>query len=211
MGDACCGRGPDVAQLEARQRRVLTIVMLVNLGSCAMMLAAARYSGSSALLSGMLDNLGDALTYLLSLMVIGASLRAKASVAMFKGLLIFGAAIGVAAQIIWRLRNPGIPMFEAMGLAALANLGLNGLCLWLLTPYRHGDINMASAWECSRNDILEGCAVFAAALGVWAFGGGWPDLAVAIVLLLLFLRSALRVLRAAWAGLKVPDAGTGTR
>ncbi len=208
MAECCgCGHSPDVARLQAAQRRVLVIVMLVNLGSCAMLLAASLYSGSSSLLSGMLDSLGDALTYLLSLLVVGAGLRAKARVALFKGLLILGAAFGVAAQIGWRLRHPGTPLFEAMGAAALANLGLNGLCLWLLTPYRHGDVNMASVWECSRNDLYEGGAVVLAALGVWAFDAGWPDLLVAVALLLLFLRSAWRVLASAWTQLRAAARG----
>lgn len=139
--------------------------------------------------------------------MVGAGLRAKARVAMVKGLLIFGAAVGVALQVAWRLRNPGVPLFEAMGLAALANLGLNGLCLWLLSPWRYGDVNLASAWECSRNDVYEGGAVLLATAGVWAFGAGWPDLVVAVALLALFLRSAWRVLAAAWAGLRQAAAG----
>ncbi len=194
-----------MAAMQARQRRVLLIVMLINIGSCAMMFAAAYLSQSSALLSGTLDNLGDALTYLLSLLVIGASFRAKAKVALFKGLLILTAALAVAAQIAWRVRNPTVPLFETMGVAALLNLGLNGVCLWLLTPLRHSDINLASAWECSRNDMFEGLAVLAAALGVWLFKGGWPDLVVASLLLVLFLRSAWRVLGMAWRGLRSPE------
>lgn len=187
----------DVGALEARQRRVLMIVLAINIATFAMMITAALYSGSSSLLSGSLDNLGDALTYLLSLAVVGASLRAKAAVAVVKGLLILGAAIAVAAQIGWRLAHPGVPIFEAMGLAAAVNLAFNGLCLWLLTPYRFGDVNMASAWECSRNDIYEGFAVLLAAASVWMFDAGWPDLVIATVLLLMFLRSAWRVLRSA--------------
>ncbi|NLA68981.1 MAG: cation transporter [Gammaproteobacteria bacterium] len=187
----------DGGALEARQRRVLMIVLAINIATFAMMITAALYSGSSSLLSGSLDNLGDALTYLLSLAVVGASLRAKAAVAVVKGLLILGAAIAVAAQIGWRLAHPGVPIFEAMGLAAAVNLAFNGLCLWLLTPYRFGDVNMASAWECSRNDIYEGFAVLLAAASVWMFDAGWPDLVIATVLLLMFLRSAWRVLRSA--------------
>lgn len=188
----------DVRALEAGQRRVLLIVLAINIATFAMMITAALYSGSSSLLSGSLDNLGDALTYLLSLAVVGASLRAKAAVAVVKGLLILGAAIAVAAQIGWRLAHPGVPIFEAMGLAAAVNLAFNGLCLWLLTPYRFGDVNMASAWECSRNDIYEGFAVLLAAASVWMFDAGWPDLVIATVLLLMFLRSAWRVLRSAF-------------
>ena len=160
--------------------------------------SAAWRSHSSSLLSGSLDNLGDALTYVVSLAVVGASAQMKGRVALLKGFLILGAAIAVGVQIVWRLANPQIPLFESMGVAALLNLGANAVCLWLLTPYRSGDINMASAWECSRNDIYEGFAVILAALLVWVFGAGWPDLLIAAALLILFLRSATRVLRAAW-------------
>lgn len=197
MSGSCCSGTVDLQAMQAKQRRVLMVVLAINLATFAMMLAAAIYSGSSSLLSGSLDNLGDALTYLLSLLVIGASQRAKARVALFKGLLILGAALAVAVQIGWRLAHPGVPMFEAMGVAALANLAFNGVCLWLLTPYRQGDVNMASAWECSRNDVFEGTAVLLAAAGVWWFGTGWPDLVVGGALLLLFLGSAWRVLRSA--------------
>lgn len=198
MAKSCCGGSVDVRALQAGQRRVLAIVLAINVASFAMMVAAAVYSGSSSLLSGSLDNLGDALTYLLSLAVVGASLRAKARVALFKGLLILGAAVAVALQIGWRLAHPGVPVFEAIGIAALLNLALNGACLRLLTPYRHGDVNMASAWECSRNDVFEGFAVLLAAAGVWLFDAGWPDLVIGAALLLMFLRSAVRVLRSGW-------------
>lgn len=198
MSESCCGKAIDVRVLEARQRRVLTIVLVINLLTFLMMMGAAWYSRSSSLLSGGLDNLGDALTYALSLAVVGASGLAKARVALFKGLLILGAALAVGVQIVWRLLHPEVPLFDGMGVAALLNLGANLVCLKLLMPYRGGDINLVSAWECSRNDVYEGFAVLAAALGVWLFDAGWPDLIIAVALLLLFLRSAWRVLRSAW-------------
>lgn len=209
MGDACCGKTIEVRALQAAQRRALLWVLAINAGTFAMMLGAALHSGSSSLLSGGLDNLGDAATYALSLLVVGASLRAKARVAFFKGLLILGAALAVAAQIGWRIAHPGVPIFATMGAAALLNLGFNLVCLRILWPYRHGDINLASAWECSRNDVYEGCAVVAAAIGVWLAGAGWPDLLVAVVLLALFLRSAVRVLSAAWRELRAPACAAG--
>jgi len=93
---------------------------------------------------------------------------------------------------------------ETMTLAAVLNLGANGVCLALLTPLRDTDINMASVWECSRNDIFDGVAVIAAAGAVWIFQSGWPDLLIAAALLVLFLRSALRVVRNALAELRQP-------
>ena len=57
---------------------------------------------------------------------------------------------------------------------------------------------MSSIWECARNDVFEGIAVLATAAAVWVFGSGWPDVIVAVLLLTVFLRSALRVMRSAW-------------
>ena len=198
MSESCCGKAIDVGALQARQRRVLSVVLVVNLLTFLMMVGAAWYSRSSSLLSGALDNLGDALTYALSLAVVGASLAAKARVALLKGVLILAAAVAVAVQIGWRLTHPAVPLFEAMGVAALLNLGANAYCLYLLSPFRHGDINLASAWECSRNDVWEGVAVLAAAASVGLFGAAWPDLVIASALLVMFLRSSVRVLRSAW-------------
>jgi len=210
MGECCgCGKTLDVAAMQARHRRVLWIVLLINLATFLMMVAASWYSHSSALLSGALDNLGDAATYLLSLLVVGAGVAAKARVALFKGALILAAAVAVAVQIGWRLAHPQVPLFESMGLAALLNLAANGFCLWLLTPYRNDDVNLASAWECARNDIFEGISVVLAAGLVALFGAGWPDLLVAVALLVVFLRSALRVLRIAMAELRASRVASG--
>ena len=73
------------------------------------------------------------------------------------------------------------------------------------TQYRNGDVNMSSAWECSRNDVNEGFAVIAAALAVGVFQSAWPDIVIAFALLIMFLRSAVRVLGEAWRQLYPPS------
>jgi Co/Zn/Cd efflux system component len=165
----------------------LASVLVINAATFFMMIVAATISGSSSLLSGALDNLGDALTYALSFAVVGSANTVKAKVALFKGFLITGAAVAVAIQIGWR--------------PATINLAANAVCLALLHRYRHSDVNMSSVWECSRNDVFEGFAVIAAALFVWAFDSGWPDILIALALLIMFLRSASRVLLRAWRDL----------
>lgn len=206
MSNCDCGSGVDTSQWESTQRKVLRNVLLINLVTFAMVIASALFSGSSALFSSALDNLGDALTYMMSLAVVGASMVAKARVAFFKGLLILFAAFAVAGQIVWRLLHPETPMFELMGAAAVLNLGANAMCLYLLTPHKDADVNMASVYECSRNDVFDGIAVIAAAGLVWVFASPWPDLIVAAGLLVLFLRSSTRVLRAAWIEMKAVPA-----
>jgi Co/Zn/Cd efflux system component len=198
----CCDCEVDTRALAARQRRILLVVLGINVATFVMMVAASVQSGSSALLSGTLDNFGDAVTYGLSFAVVGASAAAKARVAFFKGAMILCAALAVGAQIGWRLQHPEVPIVATMGAASVANLAANALCLLLLSTYRRGDLNMSSAWECSRNDVFEGVAVILTTVAVWLLGSGWPDVAVAAVLLVLFLRSALRVLGSASRALR---------
>ena len=205
MARDCCEKQIVADALRKQERRVLTAVLAINLATFVLMVAAALQSRSTSLLSGGLDNLGDALTYAASLAVVGSTLQIKARVAMLKAALILLAAAAVAVQIGWRLAHPAVPVFETIGIAALINLAANLVCLRLLHPYRHGDVNMASAWECSRNDVGEGLAVLAAAGGVWLFGSGWTDLLIAAALLVMFLRSSLRVFRASLQGLRAPS------
>ena len=163
---------------------------------------AALYSHSTALLADSLDNLGDTLTYGLSLYVVSRSNSAKAKVALFKGLLIFFAAIVVLSQIIYRLYIPSTPIFEVMGAFSLLGLAANSVCLYLLWKHRDEDVNMSSVWECSRNDIASNLSVFVSAGAVWLTGTGWPDIVVALGLTLLLLRSAYRVISLAWGELR---------
>jgi len=95
---------------------------------------------------GQSGQLGDALTYGLSLYVVSRNRMAKARVAMFKGGLIFAAAVGVVAQIVHRLLNPGVPLFEVMGFFGLLGLAANGACLRLLWSHCEKDINMSCVW-----------------------------------------------------------------
>jgi len=74
----------------------------------------------------------------------------------------------------------------------LALLG-NSICLYLLTRHKTDDVNMSSVWECSRNDIASNVSVFIAAGAVWFTQSGWPDIIIALALVVLFLRSAFRV------------------
>lgn len=205
MADSCCGNTIDVQNLQARQRQVLYVVLGINAATFVLMLAASVQSHSISLLSGGLDNLGDAITYGLSIAVVGASAKAKARVALLKGALILGSAVAVSVQIALRLLHPSVPIFETIGIVGALNLLANLACLTLLTPYRHGDVNMSSAWECSRNDVAEGLAVLVAAAGVWLFEASWPDLVVGSALLLVFLRSAVRIFRNGLVELSAPQ------
>ena len=198
----CCDNGCSLDRLRERQRGTLQIVLGVNALMFFVIAAAALYGNSTALLADSLDNLGDALTYGLSLYAVSRDTAVKAKVALFKGGLIGLAAVAVAAQVTYKLFVPTLPVFEVMGAFSLLGLAANSVCLFLLWRHRHEDVNMRSVWECSRNDIASNLSVFVAAGAVWFTGSGWPDIVVALGLVWLLMRSAIRVIASAMAELR---------
>lgn len=190
----CCDQCLD-PRLLARQRGVLRAVLAINALVFVVMIFGALRADSSALLSDSFDYLGDALTYIVSLWAVGRSAADKARVARFKGALILIAGLLVLAQLGWRLYQPVLPAFDWMLAFTALGLAANGVCLWLLTRHRSDDVNMASVWECSRNDIAANLSVLLAAAGVWAFSAAWPDQLIALTLALLLLRSGVRVVQ----------------
>jgi len=207
MTDCCSDKECAIEALKARQSATLRIVLAINAVMFVAELASGLLARSTALLSDSLDNLGDALTYGLSIYAVTRGARSKAKVALFKGCLIMAAGLFVLGQVIYGVLHPGVPVFETMGIVSLIALAANGVCLALLWKHRTEDVNMSSVWECSRNDIASNIAVFLAAGAVWLTQSGWPDLVVGLVLACLFLGSAVRVTRSALRELRA--AGTG--
>jgi len=207
MTDCCSDKECAIEALKARQSATLKIVLAINAVMFVVELASGLLARSTALLSDSLDNLGDALTYGLSIYAVTRGARSKAKVALFKGCLIMTAGLFVLGQVIYGVLHPGVPVFETMGIVSLIALAANGVCLALLWKHRTEDVNMSSVWECSRNDIASNIAVFLAAGAVWLTQSGWPDLVVGLVLACLFLGSAVRVTRSALRELRA--AGTG--
>lgn len=204
MADCCENKACALDALRERQSATLKIVLGINAVMFVVELMAGMMAGSTALLSDSLDNLGDALTYGMSLYAVSRGPRSKAKVALFKGVLILLASLFVLSQVVYRIAFPVVPLYETMGLVSLLALLANGTCLALLWKHRKEDINMSSVWECSRNDIAANVAVFVAAGGVALTHSGWPDILVGLALALLFLKSAAKVLKGAIVELRRP-------
>lgn len=198
MGDDCCaGKGRELERLaqQADQRRVLIIVLAINAVMFIAEFGAGMIAGSAALMADAVDMLGDAMVYGLSIYALARSDRWKGGAALAKGLFIFAFGIGILIDIAIKLRS-GIPPSSALmlafgGIALVANL----TCLRLLWRFRRHNVNMASTFECSRNDVISNVGVLVAAYLVAAFRSPWPDIVVGTIIAALFLRSAFGVIR----------------
>lgn len=168
-------------------------------------MTAGRLAGSHALQADALDFLGDTITYGLSLAVIGASLRTRATAALFKGLSLSAMALWVFGSTAYHTLILGVPRAEVMGIIGFMALVANLTSVALLMRYKDGDANVRSVWLCSRNDANSNVVVMVAALGVWGTATAWPDLIVASLMAGVFLTSSVQILRQTWGEYREGD------
>lgn len=202
MSAACCAAKSTNSAPDPKHRRILWIVLAINLIGFLVEIAAGLAAGSASLQADALDFLADAGNYTISLLVFGMALRWRAWAAFAKGtsMGVFGLwVVGSAAWYAWRGEVPAAEVMGGIGVMALL---LNAGCLLLLTGFRSGDANMRSVWVCSRNDAIGNLAVMAAALGVFDTGTGWPDIIVAAIMAALALWGAGQVIEQAVAELR---------
>ena len=185
--------------LDPRYKRILWTVIGINAAMFLGETAAGQWAGSQALKADALDFLADTVTYGLSLAVIGANLRTRATAALFKGFSLSLMALWVFGSTVYQSLILGLPKAEVMGAVGALALAANLASVLLLLPYKDGDANVRSVWLCSRNDAIGNVVVMAAALGVWGTAKAWPDLLVAAVMAGVFLTSSVQILRHAWA------------
>lgn len=196
---ASCGHSAKFDGMSAAYKRRLWAVIAINAAMFAVEMVAGHAARSQALQADALDFFADALTYGISLAVIGAPLATRSVAALAKGfsLLLMGVWVfGSTVFAVFVAGTPEAPVMGAIGfLALLANLA----SVLLLVSYKDGDANIRSVWLCSRNDAIGNVAVMLAAMGVWGTQTGWPDVIVAGIMAGLFLTSSMQILRQAWS------------
>jgi len=193
----CCGDKVQFDGMSASYKRRLWLVIAINASMFAVEMAAGQAAQSQALKADALDFLGDALTYGLSLAVIGMAVRVRATAALVKGLSLLAMGGWVLGTTLYHVVYLGVPQAGIMGGIGFLALAANVASVLLLVSYKDGDSNVRSVWLCSRNDAIGNVAVMLAALGVWGSGTGWPDVIVAGAMAALFVNSAVQIIRQA--------------
>jgi cation diffusion facilitator family transporter len=198
----CCSVSTHVA---VEQRRVLQIVLGINAAMFLVELIAALLAGSTALLADSVDMLGDAIVYGVSLYAVGRGVLWQARAALLKGAAMGAFGLGVVAEAALKIARGSVPAADVIGGIGLLALAANLGCLLLLRRRRADDVNMASSWLCSRNDVVANVGVLLAAAGVFLTGSAWPDITVGLLIALMFWRSAWSVIRDARHSLRDAD------
>ena len=197
MSASCGCHLPTAPVADDRYRRILWIALAVNAAMFLVEVVAGARAGSSSLQADALDFLADAANYGISVFVLAATLRVRATAALVKGLSMGAFGVWVVGRAGWHALTGSVPVPEVMGAVGTLALLSNVAVALLLYAYRSGDANMRSVWLCSRNDAIGNVAVVAAASGVFATGRGWPDVLVAFGMAVLALSAARQTVRQA--------------
>jgi Co/Zn/Cd efflux system component len=195
MDNCCNDKACEIDGLRSRQRNVLVTVLVVNTLFFGVESISGLLASSNALVADSLDMLGDALVYGFSLYVVRRDDLWKARSALLKGSIMAVFGVLALAQALYKVLYPQVPSVQVIGVVGILALLANAFCFGLLWRHRADDINMRSVWLCSRNDIVANVSVLVAAIGVAALGTQWPDVIVGVGIAMLFMRSAVTVLR----------------
>lgn len=177
------------------KRRILWIVLALNVAIAAGFFATGLLGDSSALIANGLDNSSDAVVYAISLLALTRPPRWKRVAARFSGIMLLLFAIGVLADAGRRFLTGSDPIGMAMMVMAVVAGGVNLLSLVLLKRLKGTDVNLRAATTFSFNDFISnGGILVGGALVLWT-GQNWPDLVIAMAVAAIAVKGGVEILR----------------
>ncbi|GAD48823.1 putative CDF-family cation efflux system protein [Caenibius tardaugens NBRC 16725] len=181
------------------ERRTLWIVLILNAGISAAFFLVGLASDSSALIANGVDNLSDALVYLLSLIALSRGAVWKTRVATVSGTMLLLFAIGILVDVGRRYLYGSEPIGSAMMAMSAIAAAVNYICLRLLQRLEKPDVALRAATTFSFNDFISnGGILVAGGLVLW-LGGNWPDLIVGVLTAFVAIKGGIEILKDARA------------
>jgi Co/Zn/Cd efflux system component len=179
-------------------RRVVRLVMLLNLAYFGVEFAVAVAIGSVSLFADSIDFLEDASVNFLIVMALGWRAVARARV----GMLLVGVLMVPGLATLWtawaKLSSPVAPDPVPLSLAGAVAMAVNLVCALMLARYRrHGGSLTRAAFLSARNDVLANVAIVATGFVTAYTLSAWPDLIVGLAIAAMNAGAAWEVWEAA--------------
>ncbi len=197
MSQCSSNCGEDLEEVLKNHRKILWLVLWVNLVMFFVEIVFGWIANSHALAADSLDMLSDTFVFGASIMVLNAGEKWKYRVALGKGVLMAVLSFGLFFSALFRFLEPSEPASEIIGAVGALALIANLICAFCLFQFRNQDLNMRSTWLCARNDILANLGVIFAAWGVLLFHSFWPDIIIAIIICFFVLNSSISIIKEA--------------
>lgn len=178
------------------EKKLLTIVLLINLSFFFIEIGAGVLSGSMGLTADSLDMLADAFVYGLSLYVSGKTLLLKKRVALASGYSQLILALLGISEVIRRFVNPeAVPDFYVMIIVSLFALAANSVSLYLLMKHKNKEAHITASKICTSNDVIVNFGVILAGGLVFLTKSNKPDLIIGLAVFYLVVKGAFKIIK----------------
>ena len=168
---------------------------------------AAFIAQSMGLLADALDMLADAGAYAIALMAWHHGPTFKAYAARLIGMLLTLLGIGVLAGVMWRGMTGSMPEGHWMMVVSVISLIVNATVLYLLSPFRKGEVHLRATWLFTQADVIANLAVMVSGALVLVLHSPWPDWLMGAAIALYVLKEALGILHEAREAREAARAG----
>ena len=180
------------------QKRLLWIVLIINLSFFVLELLTGFVSDSMGLVADSLDMLSDGIVYGLSLFAVGATLARKKRVAKYSGYFQMALALMGFAEVIKRVfGTDAIPDYKMMMIISCFALAANAICLYILQKTKSKEAHIRASIIFSSNDVFINAGVILAGAAVWLFNSKIPDLLIGSIVFVIVVGGAIRILKLA--------------
>jgi cation diffusion facilitator family transporter len=179
----------------ARERRVLSIALLLNAAMAVIGGVAGWFAQSTGLLADALDMLSDATAYTIGLIAIGRTARFKANAAWLSGSVLLVLGIGVLVEVGRRIMGGAEPQSGWMIGTALLSLVVNVTVLRMLAPLKSGEVHLRATWLFTRADVVANLGVILAGLLVLWLGSPYPDFVIGALIGLYVIKESAEILK----------------
>jgi len=199
----CCRDDICLDEHNKTLRNVFIVVFAINAVMFCVEMIFGTLAHSTSLIADSLDMLGDTFVYGISLYVLTKNQQARNKASFIKGMVMLLLGLNVIRDVVIKTLNPTLPIAEIITIIGAIALLANLLCFYLLQKHKGDEINIRSAWICSRNDVIANISVIGAGFLVGAFNSMWPDILVGLGIALLVLDSSFQIIKESWVKIKV--------
>ncbi|MFO8010640.1 MAG: cation transporter [Dehalococcoidia bacterium] len=180
----------------SEQRKILWIVLSINIGFFIIEMATGLISNSMGLVADSLDMLADSIVYGMALMAVGGTLALKKRIARFSGYFqIILAVLGLSEVVRRFIGAEMLPDFKIMIIVSVLALLGNATCLYLLQKAKSQEAHMRASMIFTSNDVIINSGVITAAVLVNWLNSSKPDLIVGAIVFVLVIHGAFRILK----------------
>lgn len=178
-----------------QQRKVLLIVLVLNVVLVASLTVTGIMANSSGLLANAIDNASDVAVYAISLFAIGRPQRYKRIAATVSGIMLLLLTLGVLVEAVRRFVTGSEPIGSTMMIMAAIAAIINFVCVKLLAGLEEKDVNLRAAETFSVNDFVSNGGVLVAGILVLWTRQYWPDLVVTLGGVAIVAKGGFEILR----------------